>query len=153
MHKVTNEEVAIFTPVSQLAKAKTSVYNKYNKLNTICPVCGYNDFEYVPEAFDLCPCCFFTFYVTDTYWTYKALRDDWIERGALWQDGKNDNGKPVNWNIVRQISNLKLSGIGIQASGMPTRLHLDVYCGNWQGNLTVAQRKARKEAYDRCWPH
>jgi hypothetical protein len=75
-----------------------------NKYNNICPVCGYNKFEKPPEIDDICPCCFFRFYVNDDDWSYEQLRADWIKDGAKWAWGKMP--QPKFWDLEQQFKNI-----------------------------------------------
>ena len=80
--------------------------NNLTKYSTLCPVCGYDGFQSIPEYDDICPCCFFAFYVNDKDWTYEELRNAWISDGALWAWGRNGRPKPMNWSPIAQFQNL-----------------------------------------------
>jgi len=74
--------------------------------STICPVCGYDGFDHIPEEFDICPSCHFEFAVNDYSWTYEELRQDWIQRGAKWASNSPYTPRPTNWNAAKQLMNI-----------------------------------------------
>ncbi|GEM_PF-1259243 len=74
--------------------------------STICPVCGYDGFDHIPEEFDICPSCHFEFAVNDESWSHEQLRQSWINRGAEWASTNPYHPRPANWSAIRQLRNI-----------------------------------------------
>ena len=77
-----------------------------NSKIALCPVCGYDGFDHVPENYDICPSCLLEFGVSDTDWTYDELRRDWIAQGAKWAWGNEKMSPPPRWSALRQLCNI-----------------------------------------------
>lgn len=78
----------------------------------VCPVCGYPELEEPPydinkcSSYEICPCCGIEFGFDDGSegFGYDEYREKWIKGGAQWF---TETLKPVNWNIEKQLTNIK----------------------------------------------
>ena len=91
------------------------------KKRYICPICGHPYLEEGPlqfiengkeivsyskgaPTFEICPCCGVEFGYDDNEFSWEDLRKKWIEHGAIWS---RKIEKPKNWNLNKQLLNLK----------------------------------------------
>ncbi len=70
-----------------------------------CPVCGYNELQYPPSNFTVCPSCYTEFGYDDATLTHEDLRREWIGNGMPWM-GMNVTPPPTGWNPYKQLANL-----------------------------------------------
>jgi hypothetical protein len=99
------------------------------KINNVCPVCGYAGLCSVPyknmggppwrahgtppyekryglPSYEVCSCCGFEFGNDDNSGTaesatFDQYRMNWIDRGAEWFDKSK---KPADWDLQKQLS-------------------------------------------------
>jgi len=81
----------------------------------ICPVCGFDGLRqpfYNKEgkpSYEICGCCGFEFGFDDSFKkeSFYSYRKEWLKKGANWFNPKL---KPKNWNLQKQLNNLKARG-------------------------------------------
>ena len=66
----------------------------------LCPTCGF-PFKTPIEDSDICPSCGTQFGYSDSGRTYAQLRENWIQRGALWHSRVEH--MPPEWNPWLQL--------------------------------------------------
>ncbi len=78
-----------------------------------CPVCGFNGLKEPSygksdePSYEICPCCGFEFGFdgdNNNQAVFTEFRQRWIENGTPWFMQKL---KPKNWDIHKQLGNLK----------------------------------------------
>lgn len=73
-------------------------------VDTICPVCGYDDLEVPPTIGEICDCCGTEFGYSDFETSYPEIRDRWIKDGHKWWSRYTP--KPPNWSPSQQLLNI-----------------------------------------------
>lgn len=101
--------------------------------NYICPVCGYDKLDTSPyekniqfpldsnltppyskyfgePSYDVCSCCGFEFGNDDEPGTsdgvtFKSFLLEWIKDGQVWFE---ENKKPAQWSLTKQVKNIKI---------------------------------------------
>jgi len=83
-----------------------------------CPVCGYDQLEYAPADFNICPSCGTEFGYHDANFTHAQIRQRWLAAGAQWWD--RDTPPPPNWSPMAQLRNIgyELTAADVQAIGV-----------------------------------
>lgn len=69
-----------------------------------CPVCGYNQLQYPPKDFTICPSCYTEFGYEDATGNYQELTQAWIQNGMQWA-AVNVMPPPPDWNPYEQLFN------------------------------------------------
>ncbi|MBP3950319.1 hypothetical protein [Bacillus suaedae] len=80
-------------------------------MKNVCPVCGFDQLAEAPydkdnnPSYEICDCCGFEFgYDDDSEGkTFEEYRKEWISNGCQWF---NEDKKPQEWDVERQLSNL-----------------------------------------------
>jgi hypothetical protein len=65
-----------------------------------CPVCEYVGLVAKPEDGPVCSACGTEFEVDDRYSSHEALRDAWLDSGAMWYSMREP--EPKGWDRHRQ---------------------------------------------------
>ncbi len=101
----------------------------------MCPVCGYNNLEYPPEDYFICPSCGTEFGYDDFTVTHDELRRRWLDRGAHWFSGFVP--RPQNWSPVTQLFNARLGFAAIASRETTSFEHVVIPVG-WSRGVLVA---------------
>jgi hypothetical protein len=70
-----------------------------------CPVCGYG-LDYPADDFNICPSCGVEFGYETAGRSYHELRQEWVDRGAIW--ASRVITKPRSWNPYLQMNAARL---------------------------------------------
>jgi hypothetical protein len=61
-----------------------------------CPVCGFNELEFPPDDYNICPSCGTEFEVDDAGVTHLELRNKWKAGGMQWWSRYEE--PPFGWD-------------------------------------------------------
>ncbi len=84
-----------------------------------CPVCGYDQLQYRPTNFTICPSCYTEFGYDDTTLSHQELQAEWLRNGARWE-GINVMPPPPGWDALKQVERLNKRRLNTSTSTMTT---------------------------------
>lgn len=71
-------------------------------MNYTCPVCGFDNLEYPPQDFTICPSCGTEFGFDDVNYSIPELKARWIKDGRQWWS--NDVQFPIETGLNSHTS-------------------------------------------------
>lgn len=89
-----------------LTMVKMDVISEAEKIENLCPVCGYQ-MDDPPCDYNICPSCGTEFGVHDVNSSIQELRQMWIMTGPRWWSTTDQ--QPSGWNPFTQLARLGLS--------------------------------------------
>lgn len=72
----------------------------------ICPVCGYDQLSEAPDDYNICPCCWTEFGVSDIEHSFRELQAEWIQSGFRWHSRVVT--QPANWDPIKQLERVRI---------------------------------------------
>src|SRR5450759_1517151 len=77
--------------------------NNIEKLDKLCPVCGY-EMDEPPVDFNICLSCGTEFWLHTANATISELREAWLRTGPVWWS--ETEPQPENWNPILQLKRI-----------------------------------------------